>query len=91
MLLKPQLNNQSTNLSILKLYKKSQLFKTLNHKISIVYLNIISKMLEDLSLLYVFSLVFYLRRFNFREKLKEMNKSKKKCFESFTSSAKQNN
>jgi hypothetical protein len=48
-------------------------------------------MLEDLSLLYVFSLVFYLRGFNFREKLEEMNKSKKKCFEFLRSGAKQNN
>jgi hypothetical protein len=91
MLLEPQLNNQSTNLSILKLYKKSQIFKTLNHKFSIVYLSIISKMLEDLSLLYVFSLMFYLRGFNFREMLEEMNKSKKKCFEFLKSGAKQNN
>jgi hypothetical protein len=48
-------------------------------------------MLEDLSVLYVFSLVFYLRGFNFREKLEEMNKSKKKYFEFLRSGAKQNN
>jgi hypothetical protein len=88
MLLEPQLNNQSTNLSILKLYKKCQIFKTLNHKFSIVYLGIILKMLEDLSILYVFSLMFYLRGFNFREKLEAMNKSKKKCFEFLRSGAK---
>ena len=49
MLLEPQLNFQSTNLSILKLYKKFQIFKTLNHRFSIDYFNIVSWMLEDLS------------------------------------------
>jgi hypothetical protein len=48
-------------------------------------------MLEDLSLLYVFNLMFYLRGFNFREMLEEMNKSNKKCFEFLKSGAKQNN
>jgi hypothetical protein len=91
MLLKPQLNNQSTNLSILKLHKNSQIFKTLNHKFSIFYLSTTSRMLEDLSLLYIFSLVFCLRKFNFKEKLEEKNKSRKKCFEFLNSGAKQKN
>jgi hypothetical protein len=91
MLLEPQLNNQSTNLSILNLYKKSQIFKTINHKFSIFYLNTISRMLEDLSLLYVFNFVFCLRDFNFREKLEEKNESRKKYFEFLSSGAKQKN
>jgi hypothetical protein len=48
-------------------------------------------MLEDLSLLYIFSVMFYLMGFNFREKLEEINKSKKKCFKFLRSGAKQNN
>jgi hypothetical protein len=43
------MNFQSTNLSILKLYKKFQIFKTLNYRFSIDYFNIVSRMLEDLS------------------------------------------
>jgi hypothetical protein len=38
-------------------------------------------MLEDLSLLYVFGLMFCLKEFNFREKLEEKNESNKKYFE----------
>jgi hypothetical protein len=45
-------------------------------------------MLEDLSLLYVFGLVFCLRRFNFREKLEEKNENRKKCFGFLNSGAK---
>jgi arginine repressor len=88
MLLEPQLNNQSTNLLILKLYKKSQIFKTLNHKFSIFYLSTVSRMLEDLSLLYVFNLVFCLREFNFIKKLEEKNESRKKCFKFLNRGAK---
>jgi hypothetical protein len=80
MLLEPQLNNQSTNLSIFKLYTKSQIFKMLNHKFYIDYLSTISKMLEDLSLSYVFNLMFCLRGFNFRKKIEEKNENRKTCF-----------
>jgi hypothetical protein len=38
-------------------------------------------MLEDLSLLYVFGLMFCLKEFNFREKLEEKNENNKKYFE----------
>jgi hypothetical protein len=37
-------------------------------------------MLEDLSLLYVFGLMFCLKEFNFREKLEEKNENNKKYF-----------
>jgi hypothetical protein len=73
----------------LKLYKKSQIFKTLNYGFSIDYFSTASRMLEDLSLLYVFDLVFCLRRFNFREKLEEKNENRKKCFGFLNSGAKQ--
>jgi hypothetical protein len=56
-----------------------------------VYLSIVSRMYKDLSLLYVFSLVFCLRGFNFREELEEKNESRKKYFEFFSSGAKQKN
>jgi hypothetical protein len=45
-------------------------------------------MFKDLSVLYVFCLVFCLREFNFREKMKEKNESKEKYFEFFNSGAK---
>jgi hypothetical protein len=48
--IRTRLNNQSSNLSILKLYKKSQIFKTLNYGLSIDYFSAASRMLEDLSL-----------------------------------------
>jgi hypothetical protein len=38
-------------------------------------------MLENLSLLYVFDVMFCLKEFNFKEKLEEKNENNKKYFE----------